>query len=169
MLGVSHWKYDAASIKERNYTGKTEKKFVSEWNQLLSEKFHLNITLPGAFIDSYAKQPWNLDDKDQQVAFTRETGKLWSFSKENDLFMFRTVQDVLKENQKLKDEIRFLNETLSTDIEDLKNGLSQLNGSVIETKSSVQDLKIDSDNIKMNLNVVQKVNIIHVIDINLTQ
>ena len=77
MLGVSHWKYDAASIKERNYTGKTEKKFVSEWNQLLSEKFHLNITLPGAFIDSYAKQPWNLDDKDQQIAFTRETGKLF--------------------------------------------------------------------------------------------
>ena len=44
--------------------------------------------------------------------------------------------------------------------EDLKNDLSQLNGSVIETKSSVQDLKIDNDNIKMNLNVAQKVNIV---------
>ena len=50
--------------------------------------------LPGAFIDSYAKQPWNLDDNDQQVAFTRETDKLWSFSIGNDLFMFRTVEDV---------------------------------------------------------------------------
>ena len=113
--------------------------------------------LPGAFIDSYAKQPWNLDDNDQQVAFTRETDKLWSFSIGNDLFMFRTVEDVLKENQKLKDNIRCLNETLSNDIADLKNGLNQLNGSLVETKSSVHDLEIDNDSTKMNLDVVQKV------------
>ena len=171
MLGVSFWPYDAASIKKREYTGKTEKKFLQEWNNLLSERFHLNITLPGAFIDSYAKQPWNLDDNGQQTAFSRETNKLWLFSKGNDLFMFRTVEDVLKENQKLKDDIRCLNDTLSNDIADLKNGLSQLNGSLVETKnglshlngslvetkSSVHDLEIDNDNTKMNLNVVQKV------------
>ena len=132
--------------------------------------------LPGAFIDSYAKQPWNLDDNDQQVAFTRETDKLWSFSIGNDLFMFRTVEDVLKENQKLKEDIRCLNNTLSTDIEDLKNGLNQLNNglnqlngtvknglnqlnvALIETQSSVHDLQIDTDNNKMSLNIVQQVN-----------
>ena len=157
MLGVSFWPYDAASIEKREHTGKTEEKFLQEWNSLLSDRFHLNITLPGAFIDSYAKQPWNLDDNGQQTAFTRETNKLWLFSQENDLFMFRTVEDVLKENQKLKDDIRCLNDTLSNDIADLKNGLNQLNGSLVETKSSVHDLEIDNDNTKMNLNVVQKV------------
>ena len=157
MLGVSFWPYDAASIEKREHTGKTEEKFLQEWNKLLSERFSINITLPGAFIDSYAKQPWNLDDNDQQTAFTRETNKLWSFSKGNDLFMFRTVEDVLKENQKLKDDIRCLNDTLSNDIADLKSGLNQLNRSLVVTKSSVNDLEIDNDNTKMNLNIAQKV------------
>ena len=47
MLGVSFWPYDAASVEKREHSGKSEEKFLHEWNQLLSERFHLNITLPG--------------------------------------------------------------------------------------------------------------------------
>ena len=96
---------------------------MEDWNRVLSEKFHLNLTLPGAFIDSYAKQPWNLNDQDQQTAFSRETGKLWSFATGNDLFMFRTVEDVLRENQKLKADINALNAEIADDINAMKENI----------------------------------------------
>ena len=102
---MSHWKYDSASVHEREYSGRTEEKFLKDWNNLLSKKFHLNLTLPGAFIDSFSQQPWNLEDTDQQTAFRRETQKLLSFANSKDVFMFRTVEDVLIENQHLKQEI----------------------------------------------------------------
>jgi len=129
MIGVSFWSYDSRSIAQRKYKGKTEEKFLSDWNALLSKKFHLNLTLPGAFIDSYAKQPWNLDDKGQQAAFSRETQKLFSFANDNKLFMFKTVDAVLKENLKLKDEVNYLNNRISNDLDALKqtkNGLDQI-------------------------------------------
>ena len=58
IIGVSHWSYDSNSIAQRNYTGKTEQKFMKNWNELLNQKFHLDVNLYGVFIDSWAKQPW---------------------------------------------------------------------------------------------------------------
>merc|ERR1712110_1143500 len=177
MVGVSFWPYDSKSVHQREYRGITEEKFMKDWNQLLSSKFHLNLTLPGVFIDSFAKQPWHLDDQDQQVAFNRETGKLWSFSTSNDLFMFRTVQDVLEENRKLKDDIACLNDQVAKDIDDLKDGLTKTQDGLTKTqdgltktqhkvnenvqqinktKTSIDDLHIDNDNIKMNMNILGK-------------
>ena len=123
MLGVSFWSYGSESVRQREYSGATEEKFTAEWNRLLSQKFHLNVTLQAVFIDSYAKQPWNLEDLAQQNAFTRETEKLWSFATQNDLFMFHTVEDVLKENQQLKSENEFLNKKITGDIEALKRDI----------------------------------------------
>ena len=54
-----------------------------------------------------------MNDNDQQVAFKRETEKLWQYSQANDLFTFRTVGDVLQENQELKAEIKWLNDGIS--------------------------------------------------------
>merc|ERR1719495_1402402 len=140
MLGVSHWKFDSASVHEREFSGRTEEKFLRDWNSLLSKKFHLNLTLPGAFIDSFSQQPWNLEDNNQQTAFKRETQKLFEFANTNEVFMFRTVEDVLKENQKLKEDVKCLNDELSQDIEDLKHTTKELG----ETDDALQ----------MNLNIL---------------
>ena len=45
IIGVSHWAYDSNSVAKRNYTGKTEEKFMNEWNDLLTEKFHIDAKL----------------------------------------------------------------------------------------------------------------------------
>ena len=89
ILGVSHWSYKDDAIKERNFTGKTEEKFMAEWNSLLQEKFHIDVKIEGVFIDAWSQQPWNKQDKGQQDAFERETSKLWDFAKSKDVFAFR--------------------------------------------------------------------------------
>ena len=103
---MSHWAYDAQSVAQRNFTGKTEEKYIAEWNNLLKEKFHIDVELQGTFIDAFSQQPWNLPDENQQIAFRRETEKLWDFAQSHGLFEFKSIQDVLDENQELKDEIR---------------------------------------------------------------
>ena len=137
MIGVSHWAYDKASVARRMATGNTEDKFIQSWNKILSEKLHVNLTLKGAFIDSWAKQDFSLDDKDQQDAFNRETGKLWSFANSNELFKFRTVKDVLEENQKLKDTVKYLNETLTNDINEMKSNIEQNMQRINQTSGEV--------------------------------
>ena len=41
VIGVSHWAFDANSVAQRNFTGKTENKLMAEWNELLQSKFHI--------------------------------------------------------------------------------------------------------------------------------
>ena len=48
--------------------------------------------------------------------FQSETTKLWNFAERNDLFTFRTVGDVLEENQELKSEIKWLNDIITNNI-----------------------------------------------------
>ena len=52
-------------------------------NAQLKEKFHLENDLQAVFIDSWAKQDWNLADTLQQEAFDRETAKLWEIFSSN--------------------------------------------------------------------------------------
>ena len=157
MIGVSHWAYDANSVHQREFSGRTEEKFLSDWNQLLSEKFHLNLTLPGAFIDSFSQQPWNLEDNDQQIAFKRETKKLYSFADCNDVFMFRTVEDVLKENQKLKDQVKCLNNEMSHDIQELKQNTQELKQNTQDLTNKTKELSMTDDTLQMNLNILDSV------------
>ena len=78
VLGVSFWAYDQNSIQARNFSGKTESWWTDEMNNQLHEKFHLETDLEAVFIDSWAKQEWNLNDPLQQEAFDRETEhSLW--------------------------------------------------------------------------------------------
>ena len=66
IIGVSHWAYDTKSIAQRNFTGKTEEKYMAEWNNLLQEKFHIDVEIDGVFIDAWSQQQWNIEDKNQQ-------------------------------------------------------------------------------------------------------
>jgi len=121
IIGVSHWAFDANSVAQRNFTGKTEDKLLEEWNELLRSKFHITEELDGVFIDSFSQQPWNIPDPMQQEAFQRETGKLWMFLEEHDVFPFRTIGDVLQENQDLKDEVNWLNDVITENITKLQD------------------------------------------------
>ena len=99
---------------------------MQEWNNLLNEKFHLKANISGVFIDSWSQQFWNLPDEDQQKAFKRETEKLWQFASSNEEFIFRTIEDVLEENQKLKEQNQWLNDVITNNISNLNDQISEL-------------------------------------------
>merc|ERR1711915_699062 len=141
IIGVSHWAYDSQSVAERNFTGRTEEKFMAEWNSLLQDKFHIDLEIEGVFIDSWAQQPWNKDDKMQQIAFDRETEKLWKFAEQNDVFVFRTVGDVLEENQELKAEIKWLNDVITQNISDIIENLADVKEDLSEINDQMSHLK----------------------------
>ena len=69
--------------------GDTEEKFIEEWNEKIHSKLHVSLNLDAVFIDSWSQQPWNLNDENQQVAFKRETEKLWQYASKNEPFQFR--------------------------------------------------------------------------------
>jgi len=130
IIGVSHWAYDANSVNERNFTGKTEEVYLASWNELLHTKFHIETTLTGVFIDSWSQQPWNLGDPMQQEAFDRETEKLWKFFESHEEFPFRTIEDVLEENEAYKEENRWLNDVIV-------NNISQLTLMIQDNKDTI--------------------------------
>ena len=71
VIGVSRWAYSVNDIMERNNTGKNEAWYCEGMNFQLKEKFHLENDRQCLFIDSWSQQTWNLEDKNQQDAFTR--------------------------------------------------------------------------------------------------
>ena len=87
----------------------------------IEEKFHVGRNLTFAFIDSWAKHPMNLDDQHQQDAFARETDILWNFALSSEEFVFKSIQDVLDENEKLKEEVEYLNENIDAILERLES------------------------------------------------
>jgi len=127
LIGVSHWAYDEQSIREREYNGITEEGYIREINEKMEEKMHIGINLTGVFIDAWAKMPFNLEDDKQQEAFANESGKLFSFIKDHDEFPFRTLEDVLKENQDLKGEVAWLNDVITKNISELNKRLNDTN------------------------------------------
>ena len=65
IIAVSHWSFDSNSIAARNRTGKTESRFLKEWNDQFKEKFNLKKDLNGVFIDVFL----NEQDPGQQAVF----------------------------------------------------------------------------------------------------
>jgi len=122
MIGVSKWPFDQASIDERqgdcDYYGdpsencKNEAWFIREFNTQLQNRFHLTKNFTFAFMDSYSQAGPDLQDVTQQEHWREETSKLWKWATENDRFDFLTIDDILKENNDLKEEIKNLNATI---------------------------------------------------------
>ena len=65
-------------------------------NRQLKEKFNVEKDLDAVFIDSWAKQHWNLNDNVQQESFVRETTKLWDLFSTFTPFEFKTIQGNLQ-------------------------------------------------------------------------
>ena len=139
IIAVSHWAFDSNSISKRNHTGENESWFLKKWNDHLKEKFHLKKDLTGVFIDVF-KDP---QDTDQQAVFQvsfhiirlliyfknltiysknyfqNEIGKLWDFTQQNRTFSFKTIGDALVEIQRLKEEVQWLNDVITTNISEI--------------------------------------------------
>jgi len=110
---------------------------MAEWNALLQEKFHIEVELEGVFIDAYSQQDW-INDPNQQEAFERESAKLWEFASQNELFKFRTIEDVLEENQRLHDIIE-------GDLADLKKRMDNTEEQMSSVSSNLTDTMISVD------------------------
>merc|ERR1719495_925340 len=149
IIGVSFWPYDSANVAKRKHQGKTEDKFIQQWNEQLQDKFHINQTLQGVFIDAMSQSSWAKDDQAQQVAFQRETAKLWKFAQNSDLFAFKTVEDVLAENQKLKQEVKWLNNVITQNITELQKNMKDL------SDKTAKDIRTSQDSIKANQNSIK--------------
>ena len=148
IIGVSFWPYDEASVARRKHQGTTEAKFIQQCNAILEEKFHINPTVQGVFIDAMSQASWNKNDAAQQEAFQRETGKLWTFSKTSQLFTFKTVEDFMEENAKLKNEVDWLNDIITKNITELQEKVSNQNHDII-----MLDLKTDTLSSEISKNV----------------
>ena len=57
--------------------------------------------------------------------FQNETNKLWKFATDRELFKFRTVDNVLEENHRLKREVTELKNTLAMNMTDLAEKINQ--------------------------------------------
>ena len=150
MIGVTKWKYDQASIDERqndcDYFGdpsndcKNEAWFIRELSNQLKEKFEIERNLTFAFMDSFSQSGPNLNDQTQQSYWLRETMKLWNEAKlRNETFDFKTIDDVLEENAECKEENRQLNQIIQEDIKQLKENVTSLSIAVENNSGSIND------------------------------
>jgi len=95
---------------------------------------------------------------------------LWKFVEQNELFPFKTIGDVLEENQELKEEVRWLNDVITHNMSEIMkqmDALREKNEQQIDSLISEHDeditsvrtehaeditsIRIDMDNIKNDL------------------
>ena len=69
VIGVSFWQHDTDSANRRNHHNKDEDWLKSELQSQFEDKFKIDFDLPFVFIDSFSQQPYNKNDRNQQVAF----------------------------------------------------------------------------------------------------
>ena len=135
MLNHSKWKYSQYAINERNLTCslmpdncRDEAWFMKEFNAQFKEKFGINKTFSFAFMDSWSQSPLGINDPVQQEHWRQETDKLWGASTgSNETFQFMTIDDVLEENAKCKEENIYLHNIIDDNITELYKGLNSVN------------------------------------------
>ena len=101
---------------------------MKEFNAQFKEKFGINKTFSFAFMDSWSQSPLGINDPVQQEHWREETDKLWRASTgSNETFQFMTIDDVLEENAKCKEENIYLHNIIDDNITELYKGLNSVN------------------------------------------
>jgi len=154
MIGVTKWKYSQAAIDERedacNDYGEdsefcvSEEKFIKEFSQQLEEKMGLIQNFTFAFMDSFSQSGnSNLNDEVQQMHWQEETRKLWvEATRRNDSLEFKTIDEVLEENQLCKEENQRLHDIIEDNITALFDGLHDLTDTVTTLDTRVEQNEI---------------------------
>ena len=89
-------------------------------NRQLEEKFHIGMELPVVFIDSWSQKESNKDEPSEQEHFFEETKKLWDFAMSHDRFDFKSIDEVLEENEALRIENEWLKNEVTKNITELQ-------------------------------------------------
>ena len=149
---MSHWGYHIGhmtkkSVDDREHSGKDESWWMEEYNKQLQTRFGLEKDLVAVFIDSWSQQEWNLDDDLQQVAFQRETEKLWDSFSVMDSFEFKTIQDVIEELNECTQLLEGSVEQLQLDMKQRVIEINDLNESTSKLDEAVKDNDDDIENI----------------------
>ena len=151
MIGVTKWPYDQASIDDRqddcDYYGdpsaqcKNEAWFIRSLSQQLEEKFGQNRSFTFAFMDSFSQAGPELDDQVQQQYWIQETSKLWQeATNKNETFDFLTIDDILDENFKCKQENSRLHDIIDEEISGLKDNITVLSTNVSQNADDIDSI-----------------------------
>ena len=149
--GVSKWKFSQEAINERNQTCqfypddcKDEAWFIREFDRQFQEKFGLAKNFTYAFMDSWSQTLPNTEDSVQQAHWREETDKLWNAATESDqTFEFMTINDVLEENARCKEENIYLHNVIDDNITELYEGLNENKAQIVVVNSRVDQNELD--------------------------
>ena len=150
VIGVSFWAYDQNSIDERKCYPEypeychDETWFCGEMNRQLQEKFDVKKNFTCVFTDSWSQTPgppgFNTDDPLQQDHWKNETGILWDITtSREDTFSFMTIDDILEENTRLKEEINWLNDVICNNITQITEMIQNNTEKIITNEGNIQD------------------------------
>ena len=112
--------FNGASIIKLLFRNITEASKIEDYNRQLKEKLNIPVTLDGVFIDAFAT--FYPEDENQQVAFQRETAKLWDFISSKGNFKFKSIQDILDELHVCQEETQRPGKSYSLVIQLAKEG-----------------------------------------------
>ena len=168
VIGVSFWAYDQDSIDDRIETCSDpdfpedchdEEWFVKEMNRQLHEKTLLKRNLSAVFIDSFSQYKDNVLDHIQQFYFEQETTKLFDLIDTEKEFHFRTISDILLENEELTKENKWLNDVIEKNITELQTNMFEIEDDLEDIRiTSFQNTNLiakDEKNIQTNTNNIQ--------------
>ena len=123
----SKFSYDEDDIEEREYECekhpdhcKDEAYWINEMNMQLEDKFHIGMEIPVVFIDSWSQKETNKDEPSEQEHFIEETKKLWDFAINHKAFEFKSIDEVLEENEALRIENEWLKDEVTKNITELQ-------------------------------------------------
>ena len=161
-IGVTKWKMDQDSITDRNNTCqwypdqcRNEAWLIQEISSQLQEKFQQNRSFTFAFMDSYSQSRPDIDDPVQQEHWIQETNKLWQeATNKNETFDFLTIDDILEENFKCKQENDRLTDIIDEEISSLKDNITVLNNNVTVLSANVSQNADDIDSISSSIGEV---------------
>ena len=112
--------------------------FMREFNAQFQAKFGINKTFTFAFMGSWSQSPLGINDPVQQEYWQQETQKLWEFSTErNETFEFMTIDDVLEENVKCKEENKRLHDIIDDNITELYQRMDDNELRVTENRDAI--------------------------------
>ena len=93
-------------------------------------------------MDSWSQTLPNTEDQVQQEHWREETDKLWSAATESDqTFEFQTIDDVLDENAKCKEENIYLHNVIDDNITELYEGLNVVSSRVDQNELDLTENK----------------------------
>jgi len=145
MLEVTHWAYDQNSIKARESHGRNETTALKEVNDMIKKNSHLNQSLEGIFLDSYAVQEWNLDDEVQQTYFQLYAQQLWEAAVARGNFSFLTIEDILEQLDEALTENDRLHDVIDENLTYLNETTAQLRRDVNSNDGDISSLQSKAD------------------------